>query len=867
MELEKPRFPALYAATKNATIAVPSFADDPVASNSPKLNASRGRAGSEQRKGTTGSGPVQLPKLQPTEKSPAAAAPTEEDENLSDDEEERRLLAKLRNQTARLNTKMEATRKELEAAARPAPKAIKTGGGQIYIPEMHPDHREMLTLKAKFAKQWNLFSPERIATRKQKLTAARVEAVLTETKRHRVQQKDNLNIQARFRRELQEEEEAAIGSRVLIADQEKVEFKNILEIAAAEFQDIELTVHVEEEKVRMRQEHVANREYWAIRESRDLVPTPDQVKREERAIVYLSNRAAIVENRIRRKITTAQHALETHEQREAYKKETSQLTMPMLPNCPALSKLLCVAERTALRKKNEGHAAPLAGLSHLREALTKPPENHLPLCPALSKVLNIKYSTRTYQEHGRKPATPFLDILEKSVKIEQRVADHKVKLYPGLTKILALSQSEVELHHKQHHPQCVPYCRGCTLDSPSLTTTLNNHTSTYSQPHVNSTLSTAQPDVHMSEAASPAPKFHGLQLWKQVASSDCGLPRITTLEHLQQDVEDVEEEEEEEEIEEEQPVILPYPVKYYPAMAKIFTLYNAENEERKENQQRRLTQLAPIEQFATPERDPAEFVPVEIPRYPALSKIVNALRLESANRTESKHVNALRTVAELEDPQREAIILRAEEKKIRDTAGITEDKIAGLIIRDFGGGPPLKLTKPNAMGNTGTRMPGGWQQNGKDGVPKELPPDESRRLNCWILEDKGGKTEPTQQEVETYAAHIGIDPNADWSLLWIARQGLTTPLPTGWRPCCTNEAEVYYFNFWTGESSWEHPLDSYWRNMVHREKLKRSRTVPEGLELLFNVLASKLPPQQSVLDFDHYRGLHLLVQTHDAKYD
>jgi len=34
--------------------------------------------------------------------------------------------------------------------------------------------------------------------------------------------------------------------------------------------------------------------------------------------------------------------------------------------------------------------------------------------------------------------------------------------------------------------------------------------------------------------------------------------------------------------------------------------------------------------------------------------------------------------------------------------------------------------------------------------------------------------------------------------------------------------DIYYFNFQTGDSVWDHPCDDYYRNMVIEEKRKRS---------------------------------------------
>ncbi|ESL09733.1 hypothetical protein TRSC58_02543 [Trypanosoma rangeli SC58] len=79
---------------------------------------------------------------------------------------------------------------------------------------------------------------------------------------------------------------------------------------------------------------------------------------------------------------------------------------------------------------------------------------------------------------------------------------------------------------------------------------------------------------------------------------------------------------------------------------------------------------------------------------------------------------------------------------------------------------------------------------------------------------------PTQEEIEEYAEWLGIDVEKEPGLLWVAREGLRTPLPAEWRACRTGEGEVYYFNFLTGESKWEHPTDEVFKEKVVEERAK-----------------------------------------------
>lgn len=80
--------------------------------------------------------------------------------------------------------------------------------------------------------------------------------------------------------------------------------------------------------------------------------------------------------------------------------------------------------------------------------------------------------------------------------------------------------------------------------------------------------------------------------------------------------------------------------------------------------------------------------------------------------------------------------------------------------------------------------------------------------------------EPTEEEILEYASWLGMDVETEKDLFWIAREGLKAPLPEHWKPCKTNEGEIYYFNFATGDSVWDHPCDAYYKNLYADEKKK-----------------------------------------------
>lgn len=111
-------------------------------------------------------------------------------------------------------------------------------------------------------------------------------------------------------------------------------------------------------------------------------------------------------------------------------------------------------------------------------------------------------------------------------------------------------------------------------------------------------------------------------------------------------------------------------------------------------------------------------------------------------------------------------------------------------------------------------------------TPKDLEPQPKNEKSApsssiAILEEKIDESyEPTEKEVRDYAEWLGMDPDKDKDLLWIAARGLKTPLPKPWQPCESGGGEVFYFNPETGESQWDHPCDDELRALYKTEKAK-----------------------------------------------
>ncbi|XP_012910355.1 centrosomal protein of 164 kDa isoform X12 [Mustela putorius furo] len=92
-----------------------------------------------------------------------------------------------------------------------------------------------------------------------------------------------------------------------------------------------------------------------------------------------------------------------------------------------------------------------------------------------------------------------------------------------------------------------------------------------------------------------------------------------------------------------------------------------------------------------------------------------------------------------------------------------------------------------------------------------------------VLEEDYDETYiPSEQEILEFAREIGIDPVKEPELMWLAREGIVAPLPVEWKPCQDITGDIYYFNFANGQSTWDHPCDEHYRNLVIQERGKLS---------------------------------------------
>ena len=68
-----------------------------------------------------------------------------------------------------------------------------------------------------------------------------------------------------------------------------------------------------------------------------------------------------------------------------------------------------------------------------------------------------------------------------------------------------------------------------------------------------------------------------------------------------------------------------------------------------------------------------------------------------------------------------------------------------------------------------------------------------------------------------------MDPHEDQDYLYLAKEGLKAPIPKPWTACRTKDGKIFYYNFETEESQWEHPLDQNYKEKFVQVKYNRTK--------------------------------------------
>mmetsp|Transcript_135954 Transcript_135954/g.378912 ORF Transcript_135954/g.378912 Transcript_135954/m.378912 type:complete len:279 (+) Transcript_135954:136-972(+) len=73
------------------------------------------------------------------------------------------------------------------------------------------------------------------------------------------------------------------------------------------------------------------------------------------------------------------------------------------------------------------------------------------------------------------------------------------------------------------------------------------------------------------------------------------------------------------------------------------------------------------------------------------------------------------------------------------------------------------------------------------------------------------------KDLQEYGQSLGLrdlGTGQDTDLMWVVREAFEAPLPTSWTEHVDAEGRVYFFNQITEESTWSHPMDGVYRELI-----------------------------------------------------
>ncbi|KAF8563797.1 hypothetical protein P879_10631 [Paragonimus westermani] len=104
-------------------------------------------------------------------------------------------------------------------------------------------------------------------------------------------------------------------------------------------------------------------------------------------------------------------------------------------------------------------------------------------------------------------------------------------------------------------------------------------------------------------------------------------------------------------------------------------------------------------------------------------------------------------------------------------------------------------------------------------IKKPLEESSNYTLSHAIVLSENCNQSPNDEEIKLYADSIGIDLNREPELIWLAKEGISAPIPKGWQVLQDENNQIFYYNSASGQSLWEHPLDEFYRNQVRQARL------------------------------------------------
>eukprot|EP00928_Gymnodinium_smaydae_P080344 TRINITY_DN6405_c0_g1_i1.p1 TRINITY_DN6405_c0_g1~~TRINITY_DN6405_c0_g1_i1.p1 ORF type:complete len:363 (+),score=57.39 TRINITY_DN6405_c0_g1_i1:235-1323(+) len=135
-------------------------------------------------------------------------------------------------------------------------------------------------------------------------------------------------------------------------------------------------------------------------------------------------------------------------------------------------------------------------------------------------------------------------------------------------------------------------------------------------------------------------------------------------------------------------------------------------------------------------------------------------------------------------------------------------------VADPGEGASAYAAAPEANNAVAAQTPGALEQEAGGAVAE--------------AEEDGAEAGDLAEDADLceYARTLGLDPEIDMDLLWVAQEAFAAPLPGGWAEYADETGRVYYFHETSSKTTWEHPMDEVFRDLL--ALVKNTRAEPLG---------------------------------------
>jgi len=94
--------------------------------------------------------------------------------------------------------------------------------------------------------------------------------------------------------------------------------------------------------------------------------------------------------------------------------------------------------------------------------------------------------------------------------------------------------------------------------------------------------------------------------------------------------------------------------------------------------------------------------------------------------------------------------------------------------------------------------------------------------------DPGEAGEQDEVDLREYAKSLGLDWNSDADMLWVVREAFGAALPPSWTEHADGDGRIYFFHQVTQKSSWSHPMDDVYRELIELINKLRRLDPPES---------------------------------------